>query len=271
MDTTQVTANFRLQQQHPLVPTSNFSTMEEYVGYLIHRKAYEEAANLVRGKGLLDWGCNNGYGIEILRDMGCANAAGLDVSPAAIAEARSRLGADIELILHDGATSLPSGKFEVVTSFQCIEHVSDHRSYLQAIVRVLKPGGLAIFTTPNAAIRIDPGMKPWNEFHVTEFRAHELRALLSPCFRNVKVRGLFAAEKIYRVEVDRCARARQAARGPSLRGVLRSITPPSVRKLIRSTTANGGAPDMHCSTADLYYKDSDLDLSLDLMAVCESW
>jgi 2-polyprenyl-3-methyl-5-hydroxy-6-metoxy-1,4-benzoquinol methylase len=260
--------NLEVQRQHPLVATSGFSTLQEYVGYLIHRKAYEEAARLSSGKRVLDWGCNNGYGIEILQSLGCASISGLDVSAKAIEAARASLGTHVELLVYDNQTVLPAEEYEVVTSFQCIEHVADYDSYLAGIRQVLRPGGLAILTTPNAAIRIDPGMKPWNEFHVREFRPEELHALLSPYFSSVAVRGLFAIEKLHKVEVTRCTRARRAARGVSLIGILRKLCPARIRRFVRARTVNGSAPDLSYSTADLYYSDSELEACLDLIAVC---
>lgn len=244
--------------------------MEEYVLYLIHRKAYEEAAKIARGKLALDWGCNNGYGIEILRSLGCRNVSGLDISSEAIESAKARLGTNTELILQgEDPSSLPSEKYDVVMSFQCIEHVLDHDGYLSAIKRVLKPDGVAVFTTPNAAIRIFPGMKPWNEYHVLEFRSEELSSLLSRHFSTVRVRGLFAIDEIHKVEMIRCARSRDAARGTlSPLAILRRVTPSSIKKLLRKHTANGRPPSIGYSTAELFYQDGDLDKSLDLFAIC---
>lgn len=89
-------------------------------------------------------------------------------------------------------------------SFQVIEHIANAGAYLSEIARVLRSDGVALFTTPNAAIRLDPGMKPWNEFHVREYLAEELSALLRATFPGVAVRGLFAADELYRTEFERC-------------------------------------------------------------------
>ena len=57
----------KLQINHSIVQTDSFSTVESYVLYLLHRKAYEHAAEIASGKSLLDWGCNDGYGMELMR------------------------------------------------------------------------------------------------------------------------------------------------------------------------------------------------------------
>ena len=96
-----------------------------------------------------------------------------------------------------------------------------------------------------------------------------LQTLLSRYFRKVTMRGLFAVDELHRIELIRCAEARKAARGPSVVGLIRKITPAPIKKFVRSRTANGCPPDMSYSTADLYYKNSGLESSLDLIAVCE--
>jgi len=89
--------------------------------------------------------------------------------------------------------------------------------YLQEIRRVLRPGGVAILTTPNAAIRLDPGMTPWNRFHVREYRAAELEVSLGEVFDGVEVLGMFGVPTLDDLEIERVdanrrgVRARQAA------------------------------------------------------------
>jgi SAM-dependent methyltransferase len=261
--------NSSLQRDHPLVPTSGFDNMEEYVGYLIHRMAYEEAVRMANGKPVLDWGCNNGYGLEIMRNLGCQNISGIDTSPSAIAAARDRLGADVPLYLFDGGQApLPADSVPVITSFQCIEHVVDRDGFLQEIRRLLSPGGILLMTTPNAAIRLDPGMKPWNEYHVTEFWPSQLLELTQEHFGDVDLRGLFGVHRLHQIEVTRCARARASARGRGFSALLRRVTPMALKRLLKRHTDSGTRPSAEFTTADFHYRNDDLDSALDLMAVC---
>jgi len=279
--------------EHPLVPTDGFRSREEYALYLIHLTAYEEAARLATGKRVLDLGCNNGYGTERVAHT-AARAAGVDVSPQSIEAAQQRESArDIEFRVIDGSR-LPfdDESFDLVISFQVIEHIADYAPYLSEIRRVLATGGSVVFTTPNGPLRLDPDMKPWNPFHVREFSPSELRDLLQTWFPQVEIRGLFAGEELYDVEFGRMQRSRENARRryaleaqPSYRlkqsfvRVLRGVVPASVRARIRSavgsetTTATG--PDVAVqsfiarhSTADLFYRNDALDRALDLMAIC---
>ena len=269
--------NLRHQAEHPIETSSDFENIQEYVIHLMHLKAYEEAAWLGQGKRTLDWGCNDGWGIEMMAKYGC-EASGIDVSEHALDLARKRLGQDAELFLYDGKTSpIPSNQFDLVTSFQCIEHVLDYDKYLGEIQRVLKPGGIAVLTTPNALIRLYPGMKPWNPFHVREFSPDELQSLLANHFGKVQLQGLFANEPLYRIEITRCDDARRTASSPiakkevdkMLLRSLRKIVPTSFVRLIKRHSKIGQKPSIPTySTEELFYRNTNLDAALDLMATC---
>jgi SAM-dependent methyltransferase len=209
----------RLQaEEHPLIDDKAPETLAEKCLHLMHVKAYDEAAARCAGRDVLDVGCNTGYGTVRLVPV-ARSVTGVDVSPAAVAAARTREGgeaATFEVI--DGlGLPFPDDSFDLVTSFQVVEHVLDPVPYLQEIRRVLRPGGIAILTTPNAAIRLDPGMTPWNRFHVREYRADELKVALGEVFDEVEVLGMFGVPTLYDLEIERVdanrrgVRARQAA------------------------------------------------------------
>ena len=282
----------RLQaEEHPLVFTDRPASNEEYCLQLMHRKAYEEIRELARGKVVLDFGCNNGYGTKELSHHASATV-GVDVSARAIEDARRRYsGEGITFYLFDGVR-LPFADehFDLVTSFQVIEHIVDVDAYLVEIYRVLKLQGMAVFTTPNAAIRLDPGMKPWNQFHVREYRSDELASILHSRFADVTIRGLFATETLYAVEYDRCQKARAIARWQAgsgtwptslaslesaLTGLALRVLPKfaihALRRIRRSLTRGvrtDGIGKVEFTTSDLFYRQTDLEGALDLMAIC---
>ncbi|HVU04055.1 MAG TPA: class I SAM-dependent methyltransferase [Polyangiaceae bacterium] len=271
-------ALIRAARFHGAVTTERFATEGEYCLYLMHRRAYLEARALAAGKRVLDLGCNVGYGTELLSET-ASQVVGVDLSPAVVAAARKRVHApNVEFrLLPDPRLPFPDGSFELVASFQVIEHVPEPASYLAEIRRVLVPGGHAIFTTPNAAIRIDPGMTPWNVDHVKEYRARELEPLLRRYFSDVSLKGLFASEPLHSVEVARCAAARAKARkkvrawvsrrarialGANRVDQLRGLAN-ALRRIERR------APDLtRFSIEDIFYRTESLDESLDLLAVC---
>jgi ubiquinone/menaquinone biosynthesis C-methylase UbiE len=179
----------------------------------MHLRAYDEAVSHAAGRDVLDVGCNTGYGT--MRFVPVANrVVGVDVSPRAIEAARERArDGRPEFIVTTGfELPFPGATFDLVTSFQVLEHVPDPVAFLRELARVLRPGGTVILATPNAASRLYPGMTPWNRFHVHEYLADELAELLRGVFPRVAVLGMFGAPELYETEIRRVDAARQRIR-----------------------------------------------------------
>ncbi|MFQ5669204.1 MAG: class I SAM-dependent methyltransferase [Acidobacteriota bacterium] len=280
----------RLQaEEHGLIAPDGPRTLEEQCLHLIHLKAYEEAAGMP-GQAVLDVGCNTGYGTRLL-GRHRREIVGVDVSAEAVRQARQLPGTRrVAFQVMDGK-ELPfaDGRFDLVVSFQVIEHVVDHASYLSEIRRVLAPHGRAVFTTPNAVLRLLPGMKPWNPFHVREFGALQLEQLLDPHFAGIEIRGLFGAEGIRSVEMKRLERLRTKAlrkenrarqgvrwlRERARKGLPRGwvLAASGTFRWLKGrplpAAPQGGRSACPFSTRDLFYATRNLDQALDLMAVCD--
>lgn len=280
-----------VQSNHPLIMNDSFSTVEDYALHLIHQKAYENASSICRNRSVLDWGCNHGYGLPSLKET-ARRVGGLDTNIQCVEEARRRhpeFACDIRL--YDGRTvPFTEESWDVVVSFQVIEHVQNMSAYLEAIKSVLSDRGIALFTTPNREIRLDPGMKPWNEFHVTEFSAAELKQTLQQHFRGVEVYGLQGDEGLADIERNRCARARESARSArstlepphhplrsGLKTVIRAVVPKSVIERLQNRRRPASAAPRPAdvgigrfSTAQLYYSQAGMETAVDLLAVCSN-
>jgi len=112
------------------------------------------------GRGrLLDVGCSAASFLVAARDRGW-NVAGLDVSRGAIEHATSVHGLSASIGTLEDAR-FPSGSFDVVTLFECIEHMARPARALEAAARLLRPDGLLVITTPN----ID-GLVPRVTYHL---------------------------------------------------------------------------------------------------------
>lgn len=199
--------------EHPLIEDSPPATATEHCLRLMHLRAYDEAVGHAAGRDVLDIGCNTGYGTLRFAPV-AKRVIGVDVSPRAIDAARQRApDGRPEFILTSGfELPFPDASFDLVTSFQVLEHVPDPLAYLREIERVARPGGTVILATPNAATRLDPGMTPWNRFHVHEYVATELRDLLTAVFPQVRIRGMFGTPTLYETEIRRVDAARQRIR-----------------------------------------------------------
>lgn len=98
----------------------------------------------------LDLGCGRGVWLELLARRGF-RAQGLDLNPAAVAEARAR---GLEAEVGDALAALrarPAGSVLMVTAFHLIEHLplALRLGLVAEAARVLRPGGLLILETPN--------------------------------------------------------------------------------------------------------------------------
>jgi len=228
-----------------------------------HRAAYRLAESHV-GRGLtIDLGCGTGYGAAELSGRG-SQVVGMDrVAPAPRAR-RSRAR-----FVQGDLQRLPFavGTADTIVSFQVIEHLSEPSVYLAEITRVLKPDGVLLLSTPN--LLQSDGENP---YHLHEYEAAELEAVLAAHFGSVELLGVRAVGVAAVYHADRLRRIRLITRLDPLQ--LRNRLPRSVVEWLfarlsilvrlaarRSGTSTQvtdehfqiGAADAHC---------------LDLVAVC---
>lgn len=152
-----------------------------------HYHRYFFAANLVAGKHVLDIASGEGYGTHILAQS-AARAAGVDISPEAVANATKNYAGENLSFLEGSAVAipLPDASVDVVVSFETLEHLHEQEKMLQEIRRVLRDDGLLIMSTPNRRIYRAHGD---NEFHVKELDQEEFIALLAGQFTHVSLLG----------------------------------------------------------------------------------
>jgi len=152
-----------------------------------HLAAYKFIAKYIKAETkILDAGCGEGYGSDFLSTK-CRKIVGVDIAIETIENARRRYRQDNLEFLVTNSTNLcfPDNIFDVVCSFQVIEHIEDYQRYLGELKRVLVPHGFIILSTPNK-ITSPPG----NPYHIKEFYPDELTRTMQEYFSKCELLGL---------------------------------------------------------------------------------
>ena len=156
----------------------NESTLEH-----LHR--YALAAKLVAGKKVLDIACGEGYGSKILSGV-AVSVTGVDVNEEVIRQAEKKYTSTGLKFVHGSVNKIPAddGSFDVIVSFETLEHTTHHEEMLQEFKRVLRVNGLLIISTPDKkTYSDDTGYR--NPHHVKELYAEEFRSLINAAFAHV--------------------------------------------------------------------------------------
>lgn len=155
--------------------------------YQRSRLAYVEAAKLVSGR-VLEIGTGTGYGVDII----APNAAEFVTLDKFRSERVDSLPANVRFV-EAVVPPLPfeDESFDFVVSFQVIEHIKRDKRFVQEVMRVLRPGGKFIVSTPNKPMSLT--RNPW---HVREYTSEQLRQLLSG-FSAVEQLGVGGNERVW--------------------------------------------------------------------------
>ncbi|HZP40583.1 MAG TPA: class I SAM-dependent methyltransferase [Candidatus Binatia bacterium] len=230
-----------------------------------HLAAYRFARARAAGRRVLDAGCGEGYGAALLAEV-ATSVVGVD-RPEAVAVARARHAsprlafrtADLERFQAGGA------RFDLVVSFQVIEHLVDPERFLRALVTATAEGGELLVTTPNRLMSVSE-----NPYHLREWTAPELLALAAPVVPGVRMLGVHGSPAVLAWEAARGAAVRRWLRWDPLR--LRRLLPaaavrwafPRLARLVRRRVRGAGAPTA-IDVDDFTVREGDLDRALDLV------
>ena len=136
---------------------------------------------------VLDAGCGEGYGADLIHRQLDVPVVALDYDPTTVAHVRRAYDSVTPVRANLVALPLRSGSCAALVSLQTVEHVWDQPAFLAECARVLEPGGVLVLSTPN---RLTFSSAAGNPFHARELDAVELLALVEPHFEQVRTLGV---------------------------------------------------------------------------------
>lgn len=221
-----------------------------------HQVVYQRLAPRCADREVLEAGCGEGYGADLIAGV-ARRVVAVDYDAAAVAHVRGRYPRVEVMQANLAELPLPDASVDAVVNFQVIEHLWDQSQFVAECARVLRPAGLLMVSTPNR-ITFSPGRDtPINPFHTRELNAGELTELLVDAgFSGVAMHGLFHGPRL--AEMD-------ARHGGSI------IDAQIARAMADAPWPPGLAADVAAVTADDFdlidSGERDIDDSLDLIAI----
>ncbi len=157
-----------------------------------HRERYHLIRRYIKpGDRVLDCATGTGYGAAMLAKH-CESVDAVDLSETAISYAREHYRVSNLRFQVGSAYQLPFGDstFDLFCSIETIEHVDKPDQLVKEAIRVLKPGGLFVVSTPNRVIsNLKSNERPANPFHLFEWSLLEMRNFLAGYFSEVTYWG----------------------------------------------------------------------------------
>ena len=161
----------RITFEGPVSDYHAYDYSEHYLRYGLFRE-------ICAGKRVLDVACGAGYGSYLLASWGAQEVIAVDLSAEAITEARRVFGHDRITFIQGNVEELDKlvqGQFDLIVSFETIEHLKLPRLFLEHISHLRTAVGIVAISAPNDAGVLRAG-EP-NRFHLHRFSFDEFRAL----------------------------------------------------------------------------------------------
>ena len=184
---TKDTGSFRMKKQAKLyeeIFTKDKNERVEY-GNIENSFRYFKKFKIKKDSQILDVGTNIGTLPNLMSKADWKNVFGIDVTKNAIGFGKKKYPKISKNLIAYNGEKIPfkNNSFDVVTSFDVIEHIPKPSKILDEIYRVLKPNGIFIFQTPNKIINscwetLQFNSLNWKKYHCSLQTPISLKKLL---------------------------------------------------------------------------------------------
>jgi 2-polyprenyl-3-methyl-5-hydroxy-6-metoxy-1,4-benzoquinol methylase len=139
----------------------------------IHLRRYETVGKLVQNKKVLDIASGTGFGSKMLKDAGAEQVVGVDIAPESVAYAREHYAtAGVEFLQGDAEVFDWHEPFDVIITYETVEHVPHPDMFLQRLRQLIRPDGHLFLSVPLGETRhIDP-------YHLHAFDREDIFTLI---------------------------------------------------------------------------------------------
>lgn len=147
-----------------------------------HLHRYFFAREFCRDKDVLDIAAGEGYGSAYMAQR-AASVTGVELAAEAVAHAQAAYARPNLRFQQGDARDLrfAEASFDIVTSFETIEHFLDQEKFLDETRRLLRPGGILIISSPDRDV-YSPQGSAVNPFHAKELSRQEFGSMLQARF-----------------------------------------------------------------------------------------
>lgn len=157
-----------------------------------HLARYEWAKQYVKGKEVLDAGCGVGYGSAMLAED-ASHVIAVDVEQAAIEYAKKTYNRkNLKFLVMDCTTmGFHDRTFDLVVSFEVLEHISGSQVFVRELCRVLRDNGILMISTPNKRTWDLLGHRADNPYHINMVAPKQFKEILiNSGFGEVEIYGM---------------------------------------------------------------------------------
>lgn len=159
-----------------------------------HLERYALASQFCKDKRVLDLACGSGYGSRLLLDSGAREVHGVDRSQDIVAYASTRYGAPNLAFSVGDAETYENGVFDVITSFETLEHLPNPAKFLSRVHSMLASDGVLIVSATTIPTR------DFYAFHLHDVDDGGFRSLLTASgydvSQEVRQRAFFTLQEL---------------------------------------------------------------------------